>query len=239
MLGALKYAWLRFVALVYQPTCACCGADLPGVRDGICDACTAVLPWASEERVCRTGRKAGIDFAAAAIAPFYYADGIREAVHRLKFQGHLSIPRVMSFYIAAAVRRAVEAGEIPMPEVVTYVPVSRARYRKRGFDQSELLAEAMAKRLGIRKVRTLRKVRNTPAQSGLDEKTRRVNVLGVYRLRRLAPKRIGGRAVLLMDDVVTTGSTAGEAVKTLSYGLPGNVVCAFIAQTTREEGKNG
>lgn len=87
--------------------------------------------------------------------------------------------------------------------MVTWVPVSRRRLRKRGYDQAQLLAESACRVWGVKPERLLRKVQDNPAQSGLTEAAaRRANVLGVY--EAVGPEQIQGRRVLLVDDICTT-----------------------------------
>ena len=115
--------------------------------------------------------------------------------------------------------------------MVTWVPVSRHRLRKRGYDQAELLARAACRVWSVKPERLLRKVQDNPAQSGLTEAAaRRANVLGVYR----APDAAAGLRVLLADDVVTTGSTLSECARTLLTAGAAEVVCVTLAQARKD-----
>ena len=124
-----------------------------------------------------------------------------------------------------------------MPELVTYVPVSKKRLRKRGYDQARLFAAELAKRLGLPLARLLDKPRDTPAQSELDERARRANVVGAYRTVEKNAALAAGKHILLVDDVITTGATMAEAAKTVAFLLPASVVCVAAAQTELEKSR--
>ena len=94
-------------------------------------------------------------------------------------------------------------------DILTWVPVSPLRRFKRGYDQVELLANEVGRELGIEPVRTLHKFRNNRPQSGISGTAqRRANVLGVY--RAVNRDAIRDKRILLLDDIITTGATAGE-----------------------------
>lgn len=99
-------------------------------------------------------------------------------------------------------------------DLLTWVPISFRRKLSRGYDQVELLAKAVGRELGMEPVRLLRKTRHNPPQSGIaGEAQRRANVLGVYQVTD--PEMLKGKRVLLLDDIVTTGATAGECARML------------------------
>ena len=118
--------------------------------------------------------------------------------------------------------------DLPMADVVTWVPVSRKRRRERGFDQVELLAKAVAPELGIPAEALLEKYRDNRANSGLrTPEERRANVLGVYKVPEGANVR--GKRVLLLDDIVTTGATASECARVLLTAGAREVIFAAVA----------
>ena len=99
-------------------------------------------------------------------------------------------------------------------DILTWVPVSRFRKFTRGYDQVELLAEVVGRELGMEPVSTLQKVRNNRPQSRIiGAAMRRANVLGAYRIQD--PDLVSQKRVLLLDDIVTTGATAGECARIL------------------------
>ena len=109
------------------------------------------------------------------------------------------------------------------------MPLSRKRLRERGYDQARLLAKATAKALGMPLTPTLYKQRNTQPQSGTgDAAKRRANITGAYRMKKGAD--VTGKRVLLIDDIVTTGSTLLECARVLGKAGAEQVVCATVAR---------
>ncbi len=107
----------------------------------------------------------------------------------------------------------------PPADVVTWVPASRGRRRDRGFDQAELLARAMARRLGLRARRLLRRTDNRPQTA----RSREGRLQGPD-LKAVRRRQVAGLRVLLVDDVVTTGSTLSRAAAVLEDLGAGDVV---------------
>ena len=148
--------------------CPFCGGIVG--RELLCDKCRKTLPYTGEHAVV-DGR-----FGSAA-APLYYEGAVREAVHRLKFKGKLGgldcFGQLMAETAAEHFSGAFDA--------ITWVPVSRERLRKRGYDQARLLAASVCVDWHVAPQETLRKTVDNPAQSGLsDAAERRANVLGVF-----------------------------------------------------------
>ena len=113
------------------------------------------------------------------------------------------------------------------PSLVIPVPLHWYRRWQRGFNQSELLAGAIARRLQVpMRARWLKRVRHTPKQSMLTPTERRDNVKGAFRVSRLS--RLQGQTVLLIDDVLTTGSTAHEAARALKKAGAAEIVVAVL-----------
>lgn len=214
--------------LLFPPRCPFCGAiqDHPG----ICPECSAKLPRAEG----KDGLREGAGYGRCAFAVYYEGD-VRESLLRFKFGGRASWANVYAreLLVPAVVEHL--SGEF---DCLTWVPVSRRRLRRRGYDQAQLLAQAAGRIWETPPVQLLRKRRNNPAQSGLrDAAARRANVLGVY--EAVDPGRIAGRRVLLMDDILTTGSTLAECCRVLRAAGAAEVVCAVVAGSRpRKEGKS-
>ena len=117
-------------------------------------------------------------------------------------------------------------------DTVTYAPVSAARRAARGYDQAYLLARETARHWEVEPLTLLRKTRDNPPQSGLDAAARRGNVVGVY--EPCNREKMEGRHVLLIDDILTTGSTLSECARVLRGAGAASVVCACLAAATVE-----
>ena len=113
-------------------------------------------------------------------------------------------------------------------DVLTWIPVSPLRKLCRGYDQVELLAKAVGRELEMTSVPALKKVRHNRPQSGISGAAqRRANVLGAYQVTD--PSLVSGKRVLLLDDILTTGATAGEVARVLLSAGAGEVHCAAVA----------
>ena len=214
--------WGKLLDLLFPPRCAFCGALLDG-EDGVCPACEAAL------RGLEGPGLRALDFGPCAAA-FYYEGMVRQGIHGLKFQGRRQSAAVFARYMAEIAAEHF-SGQF---DAVTFVPVSEQRLRQRGYDQSRLLSEAMAALWDTQAEAVLEKVRDNPAQSGLSGAgARRDNVRGVYRIREGA--QVAGKRFLLVDDVLTTGSTLSECAATLlAAGAAGVVSCALATPGARE-----
>ena len=114
-------------------------------------------------------------------------------------------------------------------DLITWVPLSTKRAKARGYDQAMLLALAVALELDDVAVETLVKTTHIQAQSTItDKEMRRANVSGVYELRD--KELINGKRILLIDDIITTGSTLAECARVLLMGGAESVVCATLAR---------
>lgn len=91
--------------------------------------------------------------------------------------------------------------------ILTSVPMTKNRENKRGYNQSELLAKYISRELDLEYVEVFEKVIDTPFQVGLDENSRRENLKNSFKVKNYAPN------IIIVDDVITTGSTIGELVK--------------------------
>lgn len=207
--------WLR--AIFFPPKCLCCERRVPPDRL-LCRACEDNLPDEPPRRIIRLdgGREAPV------LAPLRYEGGYRETLLLYKFEGY----RVMALRIGALMAGLVK--ELPERRwTVTYVPLSREGLRDRGYDQSELLAWQVARHNGLRVRRLLEKVKKTRTQHDLGLEDRRTNLIGAYR----ASKSAAGRDILLVDDIVTSGSTLKECAEELYRAGARSVYCICAAES--------
>lgn len=206
--------------LLFPPKCPFCGKIQE--TTGICPNCEKDLPWIPGAEALREG-PGGLRCAGAV----WYEKAVRDALLRLKFQGASEIAEPLGELVA---RCAAEqfGGEF---DTVTWVPVSRKRLRRRGYDQAELLARSACRLWETQPVRLLEKTADNPAQSGIrDAAARRANVLGVYE----AVGDVTGKRVLLIDDICTSGATLTECVRVLENAGAERVVCVAAALARKE-----
>ena len=204
--------------LFFPRKCPFCGA--PTGKKLLCDDCKKNLSWCDEER------KVG---ALRVTAPLYYEDGVRKAVHDLKFR---SMTGGLDCFGRIMAQCAAErySGEF---DAITWVPVSKKRLKKRGFDQSRLLCASLCVDWHVAPLETLEKTVDNPPQSGIDDSAeRRANVLGVY--RPVNTETFAGKRLLLVDDVCTTGSTLSECARVLKGAGAADVVCLTLSMVRHE-----
>ena len=210
--------------LLFPPRCVFCRRLLHRGEEGICPRCQQELPWALGAEAEQTG-----EFFSLCASPLWYQDQVRASFHRYKFKGVRGYSRTYGRLVAQCVQDHL-AGRY---DLITWVPLSRARLRQRGYDQAMLLASAAALALDDVAAETLCKVRDTEAQSGLgkNDASRRANVLSADQVTD--PALVEGRRVLLIDDIVTTGSTLSECARVLRTAGATDVVCAALARSRR------
>lgn len=210
--------WL--LDLLFPPKCPFCQKLLNKEPEGYCPKCQRELPWLLEESGVQSG-----PFFSKCVSPLRYQDGVRDSIRRYKFAGRTGYAKVYGELLSQCITDHLKGKY----DLITWVPLSKKRYRKRGYDQSYLLSKEVAERLEMPLVSTLKKIRDTPAQSGIQEASaRRANVLGAYML--LDKNLVEGKRVLLIDDVITSNSTLSECACMLRTGGATNVVCATVAR---------
>lgn len=199
--------------MLIPTACPVCGQQGPAP----CDGCRAGMRRARSLPV-----PVGVDRCAAFLD---YAGPARELVARLKYRNARSSVRFLACAMAALVNAATV-------DVVTWVPTTAARRRRRGFDHAEILARAVARRLGLPCVALLRRLPG-PAQTDRALIERRRGPPLTAR-RRTVPARI-----LVVDDVVTTGATVTAAAHALRRAGAVEVQVVAAARTFRRDVHSG
>lgn len=203
--------------LLFPPKCILCGKLLEKEETDLCQSCRIEAPWYPQ-------RKSRPQFLDSFAAVWYYEESVRRSLLRFKFYNARHLAKAYGRLLAMKLQDQYPEGF----DCITWVPVSRLRRLRRGYDQVELIARAVGRELGMEPVALLKKVRHNRPQSSIrGAAQRRGNVLGVY--RELDREWISGKKILLLDDILTTGATAGECARVLLTAGAKEVHCAAVA----------
>src|SRR5262249_29395041 len=220
------------------PVCAECISRLQPIDGVLCSICGERIfsPFAAESPsvACGLCRRAAPPFARA-VAYGSYERELRGLIHLLKYEGMLPAKKVLGRILAEAI---VRCGEEFGPEVlVVPVPLHASKKRQRGFNQNEMVAGEAIKLIGNQGLpfdsTVLIRRRNTESQIGLTRHQRRENMRGAFSIVNRAA--VQDREVLLVDDVLTTGTTVSECSKVLLRAGATKVWVATIARTVKAE----
>lgn len=188
-------------------------SDRPGSY--ICSRCHAELPWHG-------------DFPKSAFA---YLEPVVQLVNDFKFSGAEHLTGDFADALEVAFRKKHDACAV---DLVLPVPLHPRRLSRRGYNQSALLAEAFAERIGrLCDETSLVRIRDTAHQSRLSGDERRKNLNGAFKV--VDPSRIRGRTVVLVDDVMTTGTTIEECMAALYAGGAYKVIPFVLAKALMDE----
>ena len=203
--------------LIYPTRCAFCH-KFTEKGQKVCSKCYVELSYNEEHEV-----NVHIPYVSKCVAPLLYEKDVKNSLHRYKFSGLSAYSEIYGEFMA----KSIDETEITC-DIISWVPLSKRRYRKRGYDQAKLLADALAERLDLPSLRTLEKFVNNPAQSGTGgPEKRKANVKGVYRAYN--PENINGKRILLVDDIVTTGATLSECARVLHRNGAEEIIACAVA----------
>lgn len=203
--------------VIWPRTCAVrdCGRKVDVEEGYICSRCYATLPWYDE-------------FAKSAFA---YLEPISELINQYKFFGATYLAGDFAAALEKSFRKKHDAASVDM---VIPVPLHPNRLRERGYNQAGLIAADFAKRIGrVYDDTSLVRLRDTEHQSRSSGDERRKNLKGAFRV--VNPSFVRGRTVVLVDDVMTTGSTLDECTAALVAGGAHRVVQFVLAKALMDE----
>jgi ComF family protein len=181
-------------ATLFPPRCCLCGLEGDSFDLDLCRVCFEDLPWTSGT--------------AATFVALRYEAPVDELIRQLKYNGALPNARVLGVLLAGSVRD--RGGDLP--RLLVPVPLHPARLLERGFNHAQALARYAGRVLEIPCAPfAVRRIRDTPSQTGLDVRARRRNVRGAFAVNsRTVTRLLAANHVAIVDDVLTTGSTVSE-----------------------------
>lgn len=222
----LKKVLLFCLELFFPPHCVFCDRIIsPGTE--ICKRCANTIAPVNALR-CMNLPGSGQNI--PCIVLYSYESQVRDSIIRFKFYGEKKNADFYAVQLSLLIRKRMRPFSF---DLVTAVPISRERKKGRGYNQSELIARKVAGGLGLPYEECLEKIRDNPEQHMLPRLERMENVAGVYRADE---ERTAGKRILLIDDIVTTGSTLCECAGALLETGAKAVACAAVAQVSRISG---
>lgn len=239
----LKEEFLGFAALFFPPLCPLCrSSSLESQTPGLCGQCLKELePLSSpccticsfpfegppgSDHLCETCLRKSPSFDKVIVLGLY-AGLLRKAVHRFKYEDAFYLHRPLGRLLAAVV--AQRYGNT-FPDLVIPVPLHSSKLRERTYNQALLLAGTLARTIRVPFAQQgLERIRATLPQQGLKSKERKINLNDAFILR--VP--VKGLRVLLVDDVLTTGTTAGECSRVLRKQGAEDVQVAVLGRAAK------
>ncbi len=201
--------------------CSYCLGELPALAKG-CPICASLVP-ANHNGPCRQCRLHKPSFSHV-FAPFYYAPPIDRLIRDVKYRAQVQYIGTLAKLLA----HAAEAANVPHPDYFLAVPLHRKRFIVRGFNQSLEIALKLGRLLDVPVLRgCLRKTQAGPPQTALPLRKRLTSPQGTFAVRRLPP----ARHVTIIDDVMTSGSTANSVAHALRQHANVQVSVWVVAKT--------
>ncbi len=242
MIKVTVHLWNYLADLFFPPKCLFCGKlQPPGTRPMLCYDCLnqtqedgtrcvkcGGTPQTADGLLhCYTCKSVGRHYDAV-FSLYPYQGQVRRALLHYKFSGETSAAADFAYLLSDfIVRLGFSRDNI---QFITYVPADKQRERSRGFHHMKLIADYVKKYTKIPvQHHILEKVRSTPAQSTLSQRERAKNIIGAFSVRNRA--LVKGKAILLLDDIFTTGATAIEVSKMLKRAGARYVCVVTIAHT--------
>ncbi|MDE2794267.1 MAG: ComF family protein [Gemmatimonadota bacterium] len=206
------------------PVCRNCRMRLPRVPLPVCDRCGAPLGTGAAPSCLECADWP--ELLGSAHAASLLESPARELVHALKYQGWRGAGHFMGVEMA---RRAGE--EVRRAHHVVPVPTSRRNLQRRGYNQAEVIAIALAAALDLPLLHCLERPSQKGTQTALNPMQRRANVSGAFAVAGGFRDRLAGQRLLLVDDVITTSATIVAAARALESGGPETVIAYAFSRT--------
>ena len=210
--------------------CAACWREVQFIRPPLCDVLGIPLPFETGERMVSAAATARPPAYDRARAVAHYSGAMRSLVHGFKYADRHDARALFGRWLAEAGHDLIAGADLLVP-----VPLSRWRLLWRRFNQSAILAQELSRQTGLAlELRLLRRTRPTRTQVGLTRDQRQRNLAGALRVPRRCCRRLEGRSVLLIDDVITTGATAEACARALKRAGAARVDVLALALVTGE-----
>ena len=222
-----------------ESKCMLCGADIFDNATGFCQRCVAKVVFNNKHTCLRCGTRisptqsfcANCNFDTVyfdnAYSPFCYEGDFIKLIYQIKFGGNAGILDVLANYVAFVVNKH----QLHFDEVC-YVPMTAQSQKERGYNQAQLLAQKYCQLVDKAPLDVLVKTKQTERQEMLGRAERKKNVNNAFAVSDKT--KIKNKAILLIDDVKTTGATLNNCAKALKRAGATSVVCVTLASTPEQ-----
>ena len=229
----------NFINLIYPMRCASCGKDLDSMNEaGVCAFCIGRIrrnpkphchscgrSITDGQNPCRECVKADFVFTRAYSACLY-EDPLKGLISEFKYKKKIRLAKILSQQLVSFVNDDPDI--LDGIDLMTFVPLCKESLRERGFNQAKLLADAISKDFDIPVADVLKKTKRTVFQHALSRDERMTNLNSAFSVRD--PISIKNISILLVDDVMTTGTTLNECSKVLLNSGVKDVKCLTLAR---------
>lgn len=205
--------------------CKDCERTMKKIVPPLCMKCSKPIDLNSPEELCSDCRKHDHSFEMSR-SVFFYEGTVKKGIYLFKYYNK---PYFYRFFGKCLVD-FMEDTSYGRFTLVVPVPLHRSKLRKRGYNQSELLARYISNKTDVPFGDVLKRIKKTPKQSQVTKEDRRKNLINAFDVKRNMAELLKGKNVLLVDDVFTTGSTADECSKTLIKNGASKVYVITIAR---------
>ncbi len=205
--------------------CAECEKSLPFNDDKICNHCGRKLAQSAEYCTTCKGKIVEVDKCRSV---FDYVEPIRRLIHKSKYYGEKYLLKIFSEYMALTYLKNYFNADF-----LTFVPMTKKAVKRRGYNQSKLLAENLSQLINVPVFYDIEKVKDTESQANLDKSDRLKNLTDAFRIKKY--KNIKGKKILIVDDVSTTGATARAIATKLKNRGADKVFLLTVASVAPKE----
>jgi len=220
------------IDFIYPSVCLSCTKKLPDGEQLICKSCwqkvqRAALPAEFEKELMS---KFSIDgYISKAFSSFYFEEGgvLQSIIYALKYDGKKSIGVMLGKCVGELIRNDDDFGLV---DILIPVPLHKTKQRERGYNQSDYICRGISQMINIPfRTDILKRRKYTISQTQLNREERRQNVAGAFKVNRRRAELVRGKILVLVDDVITTGSTINECAKTLLENGARNIYAVSVA----------
>ncbi len=227
-----------FKRLIFPPICLLCREEPIQDHDSLCEKCTMACHRNNAPlcvscggtndgllEVCSqcSGLKRHWDYG---FSVWKFKDGGRDFVHALKYKGRVEVVK----FIATEMQRCLSQNHNIDYDLITFVPLHYFKKMLRGFNQSELIAKRLSLLLNLPCKKVVNRVKFARQQAMLSREERQKNIRNIFEMRKGMASTVRGKHILLVDDVLTTGSTFNEVAKQLKKSGAASITIISIAR---------